>query len=188
MSSSTRKTLGVLLTPQILHMLAKVYVPVLFPLTFLVVLLGFAMDRWLGFPAQMLEPPLNWVVGGVVFAVGGIVWVVAYAAIVFEGRGSPSPTAGRTQQLVTTGIYGLCRYPSVHAKFLGVMGVGVALNSFTFTFLLCPLLLMGSLAEKLWRQEPQNHAVFGDEWLRYRERVPFFIPWRLIVPHRRRSS
>ena len=64
MSSSTRKTLGVLLTPQILHMLAKVYVPVLFPLTFLVVLLGFAMDRWLGFPAQMLEPPLNWVVGG----------------------------------------------------------------------------------------------------------------------------
>jgi protein-S-isoprenylcysteine O-methyltransferase Ste14 len=160
---------------------------VLFPLTFLIVLLGFAVDRWLGLPAVMLPPPLHWVVGGAVFALGGIIWVVAYAAIVFQGKGSPSPTAGRTQELVTTGIYGLCRYPSVHAKFLGVVGLGVMLNSWTFTFVLCPLLLAGSLIEKLWRQEPQNHAVFGDDWVRYRERVPFFIPWRIFVPPKRTS-
>ena len=188
MTSLLRKTLGVLMTPQILHMLAKVYVPVLFPLTFLIVLLGFAVDRWLDLPAVMLAPPLNLVVGGAIFVTGGIIWVVAYAAIVFQGRGSPSPTAGRTQQLVTTGIYGLCRYPSVHAKFLGVLGLGVALNSWTFSFVLCPLLLLGSLVEKRWRQEPQNHAVFGDDWLRYRERVPFFIPWRILVPHKRQTS
>ncbi len=187
MSASPTKPIGVLLTPQILHMLAKVYVPVLFPLTFLIVLAGFAVDRWLGLPPVLLASPLNWVVGGALFLAGGIIWVIAYAAIVFQGHGSPSPTAGRTQQLVTTGIYSLCRYPSVHAKFLGVLGVGVALNSWTFTFLLCPLLLIGSLVEKLWRQEPQNHAVFGDDWLRYRERVPFFIPWRIFVPQRRSS-
>jgi len=185
MSASPSKSMQVLLTPQILHMLAKVYVPVLFPLTFLIVLLGFAVDRWLGLPDVMLASPLNWVVGGGLFLSGAVVWVIAYAAIVFQGRGSPSPTAGRTQQLVTTGIYSLCRYPSVHAKFLGVLGVGVALDSWSFTFLLCPLLLTGSLAEKLWRQEPQNHAVFGEDWLRYRERVPFFIPWRIFVPQQR---
>ncbi len=187
MSTSTSKSIGVLFTPQILHMLAKVYVPVLFPLTFLIVLLGLALDGWLGFPEVMLPTPLNWVVGGGLFVFGAVIWVVAYAAIVFQGKGSPSPTAGRTQQLVTTGIYSLCRYPSVHAKFYGVLGVGVALDSWTSTLILCPLLLTGSLVEKLWRQEPQNHAVFGDAWLHYRERVPFFIPWRIFVPHSRTS-
>ncbi len=187
MSTLTSKSIGVLKTPQILHMLAKVYVPILFPLTFLIVLLGVTVDRLLGLPELMLPPPLNWVVGGLLFGAGVAIWVIAYAAIVFQGGGSPSPTAGRTQQLVTTGIYGLCRYPSVHAKFLGVVGLGLMLHSWTFTFVLCPLLLAGSLIEKLWRQEPQNHAVFGDDWLRYRERVPFFIPWRIFIPTKRTS-
>ncbi len=188
MSTAIGKSIGVLLTPQILHMLAKVYVPVLFPLTFLILLLGLAIDSWLGLPETMLASPLNWIVGGALLVAGGVIWVIAYAAIVFQGRGSPSPTAGRTQQLVTTGIYSLCRYPSVHAKFLGVLGVGVMLDSWSFTLILCPLLLIGSLVEKLWRQEPQNHAVFGDAWLAYRARVPFFIPWRIFVPHRGPSS
>jgi protein-S-isoprenylcysteine O-methyltransferase Ste14 len=188
MASFVQNTVKVLFTPQIVQLLAKVYIPVLFPLTFLIVLLGFAVDGWLGLPERILDPPLNWVVGGALFGAGAVVWVVAYAAIVFQGKGSPSPTAGRTQQLVSTGIYSLCRYPSVHAKFLGVLGLGFMLNSASFTFVLCPLLLAGSLVEKLWRQEPQNHAVFGDAWLRYRERVPFFIPWRIFVPSRRSSS
>ena len=67
MSASPTKPIGVLLTPQILHMLAKVYVPVLFPLTFLIVLAGFAVDRWLGLPPVLLASPLNWVVGGALF-------------------------------------------------------------------------------------------------------------------------
>ncbi|MFH1468679.1 MAG: isoprenylcysteine carboxylmethyltransferase family protein [Pseudomonadota bacterium] len=184
MPSSTPKTVSVLLTPQILQMLAKVYLPVLFPLTFLIALLGFALDRWLHLPATMLASPWNLVVGGAIFLAGGVIWLVSYAAIVFEGKGSPSPTAGRTQQLVTTGIYSLCRYPSVHAKFLGVLGLGVALNCWTFTFALCPLLLAGSLIEKQWRQEPQNEAVFGEAWVAYRRRVPFFIPWRVFLPRR----
>jgi protein-S-isoprenylcysteine O-methyltransferase Ste14 len=184
MTTPSRQTLGVLLTPQILEMVAKVYLPVLFPLTFLIVLAGLALDRRLGLPPHMLAHPWNFAVGGAIFAVGFVIWLVAYAAIVFEGKGSPSPTAGRTQQLVTTGIYGLCRYPSVHGKFLGVIGLGVALDSWTFTFALCPLLLVGSLVEKAWRQEPQNEAVFGEAWVEYRRRVPFFIPWRLLRPQR----
>jgi protein-S-isoprenylcysteine O-methyltransferase Ste14 len=185
---SFRSTVGVLLTPQILHMLAKVYIPVLFPLTFLIVLVGLAADRWLGLPEVMLPHPLGSIVGGVVFALGFVVWLISYAHIVIVGKGSPSPTAGRTQQLVTTGIYSLCRYPSVHGKFYGVLGLGIALDSYTFTFVLCPLLLAGSLIEKAWRQEPQNLAVFGDDWLHYRRRVPFFIPWRILVPFRGPAS
>ena len=188
MPVSARKTLAALFTPQILLMVAKVYVPVLFPLTFLIALLGIALDRWLvahlGLPPFLVPHPWNLVVGGALFVAGFAIWIVAYAALVFEGKGSPAPVAGRTQQLVTTGIYGLCRYPSVHGKFLGVIGLGVALDSWTFTFALCPLLLVGSLVEKAWRQEPQNEAVFGEAWVEYRRRVPFFIPWRLLRPQR----
>lgn len=184
MPVSLRKTFAALLTPQILLMVAKVYLPVLFPLTFLIVLLGLALDRWLverlDLPASLLPPPWNLLVGAVLFAAGFAIWLTAYAALVFEGKGSPAPVAGRTQQLVTTGIYSFCRYPSVHGKFLGVLGLGVALGSWSFTLILCPVLLAGSLVEKLWRQEPQNEAVFGEAWVGYRARVPFFIPWRLL--------
>jgi protein-S-isoprenylcysteine O-methyltransferase Ste14 len=70
------------------------------------------------------------------------------------GEGSPSPTAGRTEKLVTSGIYAYSRNPSLFGKLLGFIAVGLALNSITFCFILTPLLLTGSLLEKIWRQEP----------------------------------
>lgn len=177
----------VLFTPQILVMLAKVYFPVLFPLTFLLALLSLRIDRFLGIPS-LLPHPWHLVAAGVSFALGAAIWSIAYQALVFEGKGSPSPTAGRTERLVTTGIYGLCRNPSVWGKLFGVLAVGLALDSLTFTVILVPLLLAGSLVEKVWRQEPQNIAVFGDAFLRYREEVPLFVPWKVLVPRRRRPA
>ena len=64
------------------------------------------------------------------------------------------------------------------------MAVGFALNSFSFCFILVPLLLTGSLVEKVWRQEPQLVEVFGDEYLEYQRDVPLFFPWKLFVPKR----
>ncbi len=185
--SLVRRAIEVVFTPQILMMLAKVYIPVLFPLTFLLALLSLAIDGYIGWEDGFLPYPVNLAAAALSFALGSVIWLVAYAAIVFEGKGSPSPTAGRTQQLVTSGIYSLCRYPSVHGKLLGVAAVGLLLNSFSFTFILVPLLLAGSLIEKLWRQEPQNEAVFGEAYVRYRQQVPFFIPWKIFLPRRHRT-
>jgi protein-S-isoprenylcysteine O-methyltransferase Ste14 len=42
---------------------------------------------------------------------------------------------------------------------------------------LAPLLLIGSLFEKVWRQEPQLIEIFGDDYLEYQKNVPLFIPW-----------
>jgi len=58
--------------------------------------------------------------------------------------------------------------------------VGVALNSFTFVVILAPLLLAGSLVEKVVRQEPQLIEIFGEEYLAYQKEVPLFFPWRLF--------
>lgn len=168
------------LKPELLLMVAKVYVPVLFPLTFLIALGSMRIDALLGFSQGFLPSPANLAIAGVTFVVGLLLWIFTYEQLIFRGEGSPSPTAGRTQKLVTTGIYAYCRNPSVWGKLLGVLAVGFALNSFSFCFIIVPLLLAGSLIEKVWRQEPQLIEIFGEEYETYRKEVPLFVPWKIF--------
>lgn len=167
-------------------MVAKVYVPVLFPLTFLIALLALKIDALIGWPS-LFKGPTNWIVAGVSFLTGFILWIWTYEQLTRLGEGSPSPTAGRTMKLVKTGIYAHSRNPSIFGKLLGVLAVGFALNSFSFVFILVPLLLTGSLIEKVWRQEPQLVEIFGEEYETYRRDVPLFFPWKLLLPRRNNS-
>lgn len=171
-------------TPQILLMVAKVYIPVLFPLTFLIALASLRIDALLGRTA-FLPTPLNYGLAAASLVAGLGVVGVSYAELVFVGAGSPSPTAGRTMRLVRSGIYAYSRNPSVIGKLLGVLAVGLALNSFSFCFVLLPLLLAGSLVEKVWRQEPVLVEIFGDEYVAYKNEVPLFLPWKLFLPRRK---
>ena len=184
MTSLIARAARVATTPQILNMVAKVYIPVLFPLTFLILLIGLRIDSMLGLPL-LLDAPANYWAALISFVVGTAIWLVSYSSIVFEGKGSPSPTAGRTQALVTTGIYAYCRYPSVHGKLLGVLAVGLFVNSTSFCVILVPLLLLGSIAEKVWRQDPQNHRIFGEAYAAYAADVPMFFPWKAFRVGRR---
>ena len=85
---------------------------------------------------------------------------------------------------MTTGIYAWCRNPSIWGKLLGVVAVGFALNSFAFCFIIVPLLLAGSLVEKVVRQEPQLIEIFGEEYIAYRREVPLFVPWKIVFRRR----
>lgn len=172
------------LTPELLLMVAKVYVPVLFPLTFLIGLASLALDRQLGMAQGFLPQGTHLPIAAGTFVVGAILWLLTYEQLIHRGEGSPSPTAGRTQKLVTTGIYAHCRNPSIWGKLLGVLAVGFALNSFSFCFIIVPLLLTGSLVEKVWRQEPQLVAIFGEEYENYRKQVPLFVPWKIFFRRR----
>jgi len=171
--------LRVAASPPILLMVTKVYIPVLFPLTFLIAVGSLALDRLFGF-GPLLPEPLNLAVAAAALLLGLVVVGISYAELVTKGEGSPSPTAGRTLKLVRTGIYALCRNPSVHGKLLGVLAVGFVINSFSFCCILVPLLLTGSLVEKVVRQEPQLVAIFGEEYEAYRREVPLFIPWKIF--------
>lgn len=175
------RSVRVALTPQILLMVSKVYIPVLFPVTFLIALAALNLDRALGFGGGFLPTPANYAVAAVLLVTGLLVVGITYAELVFRGEGSPSPTAGRTMKLVRSGIYAYCRNPSVHGKLLGFLAVGVALNSFSFVFVLAPVLLAGSLWEKVARQEPVLVEIFGDEYVEYQKEVPLFIPWKLFL-------
>ncbi len=181
----------VVLTPQILLMVTKVYIPVLFPLTFLIALsarsLDFVLAPWLlpvlGFDsgAGMFQSETRFVLAALSLSAGLLVVGASYSELVFVGEGSPSPTAGRTLKLVRSGIYAYSRNPSVIGKLLGVLSVGLVLDSFSFCFLLVPFLLTGSLIEKVVRQEPQLVEIFGDQYETYRREVPLFVPWGLLT-------
>ena len=166
---------------EISTMVAKVYIPVLFPLTFLICLLSVALDKALGLPV-LFNTPFNFIVAGISFVTGVILWLWTYEQLSRLGEGSPSPTAGRTMKLVRTGIYKYSRNPSLFGKLLGFLAVGFALNSVSFCAILTPLLLTGSLVEKVWRQEPQLVEIFGDEYVQYQKEVPLFLPWTFFFP------
>jgi len=172
------------LRPTILNMVAKVYIPVLFPLTFIIALMALKIDALLGFNDGFIPEPLNYAVGAFSLVLGAALWLWTYEQLTRLGEGSPSPTAGRTTRLARTGIYAHSRNPSLFGKLLGVLSVGFVLNSFSFCGILVPVLLAGSLVEKVVRQEPQLVEVFGEDYERYRKEVPLFIPWKLFVPSR----
>jgi protein-S-isoprenylcysteine O-methyltransferase Ste14 len=176
------------LRPTILNMVAKVYIPVLFPLTFLIALASIKMDGLLGFNDGFLSTPANYGVALGSFVLGGVLWLWTYEQLTRLGDGSPSPTAGRTTRLARTGIYAHSRNPSLFGKLLGVLSVGFILNSISFCGILVPVLLAGSLVEKVVRQEPQLVDLFGEEYEQYRKEVPLFIPWKLLIPSRFLSS
>ena len=161
-------------------MVAKVYIPTLFPLTFLICLTAIYVDQYLGFDNGFLSSPLNYYLASVMFVTGVILWIWTYEQLTRLGEGSPSPAAGRTIKLAQEGIYSYSRNPSLFGKLTGFVAVGVALNSFSFCFILTPILLCGSLMEKVIRQEPQLVELFGEEYLAYRKKVPLFIPWRFF--------
>ena len=176
------KMIQVMFSPEILLMVSKVYIPVLFPLTFAIGWTALTLDAVLGFGGGFLPTPANYGIAVATFFLGVFAWAYTYTDLVSMGAGSPSPTAGATQKLVVKGVYAHCRNPSVHGKLLGVLAVGFALNSFSFCFLLLPPILAVSLVEKVVRQEPQLVDRFGDSYLEYRKHVPLFIPrltpWR----------
>ena len=183
-----RQILKTALSREIVHMVCKVYIPVLFPLTFCIAVVALWLDGLLGWGGGFLPQALRWPVAAGTLVLGTGLWLWTYAELVTQGKGSPSPTAGRTQNLVTTGIYAYSRNPSIFGKLMGVLAVGFALNSISFCGLLVPMLLAISLAEKVWRQEPQLEEVFGDEYVRYRREVPLFLPWGLLTRNRRAGN
>jgi hypothetical protein len=81
-------------SPPILLMVAKVYVPVLFPLTFGIALAAARLDRLLGLDGGMIAAPARYAVAAALLAAGLAIVGVSYAELVTAGEGSAaSPCA-----------------------------------------------------------------------------------------------
>ena len=95
-----RSIIRVALSPPIVLMVSKVYIPVLFPLTFLIGLTSMLLDRALDgalssfglhTAAGFLPTPTNFAVAVASFVLGAALWLWTYEVLVREGKGSPSP-------------------------------------------------------------------------------------------------
>ncbi len=155
--------------------LIPMYSLVLIPLACFMLWLCRKIDKKLNMPT-MPRKPFNIVLWMLFTAVAGTIWWCTYAYLSLLGKGSPMTFVNRTKRLVISGPYAYTRNPSIVAKLLGVVGLGFLGRSFTFTFLLVPLLLTGSLIEKYINEEPALTEQFGEEFLEYKKNVPMFIP------------
>ncbi len=91
-------------------------------------------------------------------------------------------SVGKTEELVTTGIYGVVRHPQYLGLLLFLLGV------FFLTLRIETLILLFLWALTLrivaWYEEKELLEMFGKEYQAYRERVPAIMPWPFRVGHR----
>ncbi|WP_309396217.1 methyltransferase family protein [Cerasicoccus maritimus] len=93
----------------------------------------------------------------------GRVWCLVYIA----GR--------KNQVLCKDGPYSLCRNPLYLFSFIGMIGVGFALQSFFLTIIICALFLV-YYASVIHGEEDRLAELFGEDFDSYRLGTPRFIP------------
>ena len=124
------------------------------------------------------QPAINWLVTGVglmLFVTSSVVRLVAIRTL---GKfWSLHLEIRKEHQLIREGIYSRVRHPAYSAIMLEMMAVQLVGNSYgTLAFVVCvyiPLLLV-----RWQREEREMIEKFGEQYVRYRQEVPAFIPWR----------
>jgi len=142
-------------------------------LTALLVFASLWVDGLAHFP-MFVSAPLSFVIGSILLALGAFVdlWPVVRF---FRARGAPVPL-NPPQELVTTGLYAYVRNPMVSGWLSGMFGLGVLLGSISFTFIFTPLFAILNVIYLKAIEERELEKKFGEVYLRYKEKVPMFIP------------
>lgn len=114
--------------------------------------------------------------GGAVFCLGASLALWAGARLIRDGRGTPFPL-DPTRRLVTAGPYAVVRNPQGIALILLTCGEALAVDAAALWLLpfLAGLFLIG-IAEPF--EDWEMHRRFGRLYLRYRVRVPRWLPRR----------
>jgi protein-S-isoprenylcysteine O-methyltransferase Ste14 len=79
------------------------------------------------------------------------------------------------EALVTTGVFGISRNPIYVA--IDLIAVSIVLMSGSLYFLLSGLLVMVGIHVQIQREERFLADAFGEEYERYRARVPRYLGW-----------
>jgi protein-S-isoprenylcysteine O-methyltransferase Ste14 len=131
----------------------------------------FWLTRW---RAQLSWAPLVRFVGLVLLVAGIVVLVQAFGRFVFEGRGTPSPTAP-TDRLVVGGLYRYVRNPMYVAVLAAI--VGQALWFGQPVLLGYAVLVWAAVVSFVrWYEEPHLAERYGESYRAYRDAVPGWIP------------
>jgi len=79
-----------------------------------------------------------------------------------------------TNKLVVTGRYAMMRHPMHFGLLFFPLAFALLIGSPTFILFLAPIeMILMVILIKLW-EEPEAMKKFGDEYIEYKKRVPFF--------------
>jgi protein-S-isoprenylcysteine O-methyltransferase Ste14 len=133
---------------------------------------GKAADLMLGLPALSGK---GWTAAALpLLAAGG--WFIQRSTADLQrlGEGTPNPRFP-PRQLVTGGVYSLCRHPMFFGYDLAALGVVLLFRSPGMLFLSYPAFHLLQL-RFLLREERILHKRFGRRFEEYRQRVPMLMP------------
>jgi len=154
---------------------ALVHLFIMIPATCFIAWLSVRLDSHFGL-SPVVVPPWNYVLFGVLFPFGiYIVWYV-YGYLAIKGEGGPGTHLGGTQKLVTSGIFGISRHPSIIGKFVGVLSLGLLIGSPIFLFIIIPLLTTYSVVSVRFWQERLCEKLWADDYRAYRRSTPLILP------------
>jgi len=102
-----------------------------------------------------------------------MIWSVLHF---FRIKGTPVPF-NPPPKLVTTGPYAYVRNPMVSGVFIWLFGLGVLLRSISLVFIFTPLFVLVNVLELKIIEEPELEKRLGKEYVKYKKKVPMFIPW-----------
>lgn len=110
-------------------------------------------------------PQTLWFLGMFLFPIGLIIFTVALIQLL-KGKG-----------FVKTGLYSVVRHP----QYLGILAAAFGFLFFGFRLMLVSLMSWVILVlAYVWlakREETVLQNKYGDEYLAYKRRVPFILPW-----------
>jgi len=152
-----------------------IHVFILIPVAVFLAYLGKIMDKNLGWQ-PVFQSPWNFILAFFCFGLGGYIVWYSYGYLFLKGDGSPGSHLGYTRTIVKTGIYSWVRHPSNIGKLIGVIGLGILMQTPSFIFLIIPVLFIYSLVTTILIQEHFCIKNFGQEYIDYKNEVPMLIP------------
>ena len=163
--ATTKNKLKIIITP--------VGVIFWFSLSALLVFASLWLDKLL--PVHLpLATPTNIFISVPVIVIGATLALWTFFAFI-KARGSPVPL-NPPRKLVTTGLYSKVRNPMVLGWLILLFGIGILLNSIFLIFVFTPLFAALNILYLKTIEEKEMEKKFGEEYLKYKQSVPMFIP------------
>jgi len=158
---------------QIRTLLTPVGLLFFFTLVVLFIIVSPQVDKLLGLP-KLLPTSVNIILSVPILAIGLflVLWSILYFIKV---RGTPVPF-NPPPKLVTTGPYAYVRNPMLTGVFILFFGLGVLFRSISLVFIFTPLFILLNVVELKAIEEPELEKRLRKEYLKYKKRVPMFIP------------
>lgn len=132
-------------------------------------------------PTEMFKNDTPRLILASIVFIPGIVFVLwSNAELFFIGKGGPAEGFGvsispKSQVLVVRGPYRYTRNPMVFGTYFSYIGFSLFLNSWV-SLMLVVFLLPVSIFYLKKSEEKRLFKDFGEDFLRYREKVSMFIP------------